>query len=206
MNRNDIASSFGWPFLVTLVGVGPVALIGSCDDVTSCAAKGYVVGPLLLVAVVVTEFVAGRVSASSVIGLVAVLVAVGLVASVIVIGGLWYQSPEPEGPIARLIAVLAVTGLALVLTLPGFLLGRSMHNNAQIARLVDQLETGLISSEQYRRSMAALGHSMQDRAPPGYRCGQCGNPVSPFWHGTCRHCGASYAVHPPVPGNAPPEQ
>ena len=76
--KPSLATSFGWPFLVTIVGVGLTALLGSCDSTISCLVKTFVAAPFMLVVLVSTGFVAGRVS-SSPIGLVAVLAATGLV-------------------------------------------------------------------------------------------------------------------------------
>src|SRR4051794_40162107 len=79
MKPSVTVASFGLPFLVTLIGVGLVGLLGSCGDATTCAVKSFVVGPIIVIAIPITGFIAGRVSSSSRIGLVAVLAAVALV-------------------------------------------------------------------------------------------------------------------------------
>ena len=207
MKQSVIATSFGLPFLVTLVGAGVVALLGSCGDATTCAAKGFVVGPIILIAVPITGFIAGRVTSSSPVGVVAVLAAVGLVVGLIEIGGLWYRAPDPEGQGSEAGIWLLLTGLAVALMLPGFLIGRSRHEGQEIARLDAQRDAGLISSNEYRRQIALHGRKVHDnQAPPGHRCGRCGKPLSPIWRGKCLHCGASYAEYPPVPRMSQPER
>ena len=151
MKQSVIATSVGLPFLVTVVGVGFVALLGSCGDATTCAAKGFVVGPIILIAVPITGFIAGRVSSSSLVGVVAVLAAAGLVVGFIEIEGLWYRAPDPDGQGSEVGIWLFLTGLAVVLMLPGFLIGRSRHEGEEIAKLDAQRDAGLISSNEYRR-------------------------------------------------------
>ncbi|MFL5678029.1 MAG: hypothetical protein ACJ77O_13880 [Chloroflexota bacterium] len=200
MKPSVTVASFGLPFLVTLIGVGLVGLLGSCGDATTCAVKSFVVGPIIVIAIPITGFIAGRVSSSSRIGLVAVLAAVALVVAFIEIQGLWYRSPEPEAPGSNAGTWLFLTGLGVVLVLPGFLIGRSRHQRAAIADLDAQRAAGLISSDEYFREVALRGRNVyHDQAPPGHRCGHCGKPLSPVWHGKCLHCGASYTEYPPVP-------
>jgi hypothetical protein len=92
MKPSTRRASFTVPFLATLGGIGlPYLLLGSCQDVTTCAAKQFTVGPILLVAVVITGFLAGRVSPSTIVGLVAVLAAAGLV-----VGGAVISEPSRD--------------------------------------------------------------------------------------------------------------
>ena len=199
MKLGVIALSFGLPFLVALLGVGPIALLGSCDNVTTCDAKGFIVGPIILIAVLITGFVAGRVSSSSTTGLLAVFAAVGLVVGVITFGGLWFGASDGS-------AWLFLTGVAFALMLPGLLIGRSMREAGVLDKLDAERATGVISPEEYARRMALHGHAFHDQAPPGHRCGRCGKHLSPAWHGKCLHCGASYSDYPPVPTTPVPEQ
>ena len=198
-----LATSFGWPFLVTLGVVGPTALLGSCDDVTTCGAKGFVIGPIILIAFPIAGFVAGRVSSSSLIGFVAILAAAALVASLVVITGIWYV---PDGQ-STATTWLLLTGLTPVLFLPGFLIGHHEYKRAALVNLAAQRDAGTISSDEFRRQVAMGGwKSSEDQAAPGHRCGRCGKPVSPVWHGKCKHCGASYVEYPPVPRTSPPQR
>ena len=203
--KPSLATSFGWPFLVTLVGVGLFVLLGSCDSTTSCMVNLFGAAPFMLVVAVITGFVAGRVS-SSPIGLVAVLAATGLVCGFTVAAGLWYQSPSPEAQ-DRIHAWLLMTGLAIVPMLPGFLVGRDRRKHVELASLEEQRNAGTIGLDEFTHQMALRGwNRSQDQAPPDHRCGRCGKPLSPVWHGKCKHCGARYADYPPVHHAPPPKE
>lgn len=205
MKPGSLATSFGWPFLVTLAVVGPAAFASSCDNVTTCGAKGFVVGPIVLVAFPIAGFVAGRVSTSALIGLAAILAATALVASLGVITGIWYTPPEREGGSPASVVGLVLAGLTLVLMLPGFLIGRERYKHAALANLEAQRNAGTISSEEFVRQMALRGRTWsQDQAPTGHQCGRCGKPLSPVWHGKCLHCGAKYTEYAPVPRTSAP--
>lgn len=198
MKPDSLATSLGWPFLVTLVVVGPAALATSCDNVTTCGASGFVVGPIVLVVFPIAGFVAGRVSSSSTFGFAAILAATTVVASLGVITGNWYA--DPEGGSSASGVGLALIIVTLVLMLPGFLIGRERYKHAELANLEAQRNAGTISPQEFTRQMILRGRTWsQDQAPPGHQCGRCGKPLSPVWHGKCMHCGASYAEYPPVP-------
>lgn len=214
MNPSTLTQSFALPFLVTLAGVGTLALAGSCDTVTQCQVKTFALGYIALFVIPVTSFVAGRVSSSSLIGLAAIAAGALVVVGFYVAADLGYTPPypiPPSDPVERISAnsggVVVGAGAVFILLLPGFFIGRwrreivrSRPQRAEVARIEAQRAAGTITSDEFARQMTLLGAKMSsDQAPPDHQCGRCGKPLSPVWHGYCKHCGAPYMEYPPVP-------
>lgn len=78
-----------------------------------------------------------------------------------------------------------------------------------LTKLVALRDAGHLSEEEFQQQRAILfpqaagpGLTIHNQAMPDHQCGRCHKPLSPAWVGKCQHCGATYAMYPPVPRTA----
>ena len=122
----------------------------------------------------------------------------------------WTAAPQAKtstGNKLRKIAAFA-TFAPLVIVSPGAtmnILDRIDHRLTDddapaLAPVADSREAVARVEWAQKRALEAAAKAMRDhfRAPPGSRCGRCGEPVSPVWVGKCEHCKAKYGEYPPV--------